>query len=420
MKIPPQKSRRGGGALNSEKIVEKRVKIAVFSVFLTLVIASIVMIIWFFFPSVKGAPEQIAGVTLGVEPAEGGYIIVEGVIMEAGYYSTSTFRFGFDIISAMPNDGYAFVKWIYTVSGPAEYESTSQSMTMDEYTFEYIAYFEQISFNVGVATSDTSMGAVSGGGVYSYDATESATITATPSAGYAFSHWLNSAGDIVSTSAIYTFTVTATDTYTAVFREYALSITTNNSGSEISSQKIDELNTMTTYALTFTTGKYLSQIQFNNGSLRDIKYNSGTFGDVEGCTAVTYYANSSGSELILNVYNYNGALDLEIKLYFVNTAQSLKQPSGSIETTAVNATNGGEVRLTGSDLIGESDTVVCIAVPYAGYVFDGWTDSDGNNLGTDLSLRLTKEQVQGKIITANFSLSGTNVNTNVSDFDSLS
>ena len=274
-------------------------------------------------------------------------------------------------------------------------------------------------FNVIVNSDNTSMGTVSGGGEYSNDGTESATITATPSAGYAFSHWLNSAGDIVSTSATYTFTVTATDTYTAVFREYALSITTDNGGSEISTQKFDQLNTMTTYALTFTSGNYISQIQFNGGTLRDIKCNSGTFSDVGGCTAVTYYANTNGSELVLNLYNYNGLQDLVIKLYFVNTAQALKAPSGGVETTAVYATNGGEVRLTGSDLADESDTVVCMAVAYAGYQFDGWTDSDGNNLGTALSIRLTKEQVEGKVITANFSQISTNVNTETNNTENL-
>ncbi|MBQ7977089.1 MAG: hypothetical protein IJ301_00605, partial [Clostridia bacterium] len=71
------------------------------------------------------------------------------------------------------------------------------------------------------------------------------------------------------------------------------------------------------------------------------------------------------------------------------------------------------------DLANDSDTVVCMAVAYAGYEFVNWTDSDGNVLGTSLSIRLTSEQAKGKIITANFSQISSNVNTETNNTENL-
>lgn len=63
---------------------------------------------------------------------------------------------------------------------------------------------------------DTTMGSVTGGG--EYDKNQSVTVTATPKSTTYFSHWQNSSGTQVSTSASYTFTITADTSLTAVFK----------------------------------------------------------------------------------------------------------------------------------------------------------------------------------------------------------
>ena len=60
-------------------------------------------------------------------------------------------------------------------------------------------------FNINATPNPTEGGAVSGGGTYTWGA--GCTLTATPSAGYAFGNWKEN-GVIVSTDATYTFTVT--------------------------------------------------------------------------------------------------------------------------------------------------------------------------------------------------------------------
>ncbi|MBO5102795.1 MAG: hypothetical protein J6C13_01735 [Clostridia bacterium] len=46
-----------------------------------------------------------------------------------------------------------------------------------------------------------------------------------------------------------------------------------------------------------------------------------------------------------------------------------------------------------------------------GYTFSHWIDMDGNNLGTEMSIRLTKSQVMDNLITAVY-VQNTNTNTN--------
>ena len=79
------------------------------------------------------------------------------------------------------------------------------------------------SYTITVKTNNSSMGTVSGGGSYKYEAT--ATITATPKTGYQFVKWNDG-----NTSASRTVTVTGAATYTATFSvaTYALTVTSAN------------------------------------------------------------------------------------------------------------------------------------------------------------------------------------------------
>jgi Divergent InlB B-repeat domain/Viral BACON domain len=70
-------------------------------------------------------------------------------------------------------------------------------------------------YTITVRASPSTYGTVSGGGTFSEGTSH--TVTATPNSGHTFFHWTNS-GRVVSTSANYTFTLSANVTLVAVFR----------------------------------------------------------------------------------------------------------------------------------------------------------------------------------------------------------
>lgn len=103
------------------------------------------------------------------------------------------------------------------------------------------AQFTPIDYTVSVVANDSSLGTVSGGGLYSYG--DSVTISATPNTGHSFLKWnlINHAGQTVefSNQATYTFTLDyllvipySSDTLslTAIFDDDQITITFNPNG----------------------------------------------------------------------------------------------------------------------------------------------------------------------------------------------
>jgi len=79
-------------------------------------------------------------------------------------------------------------------------------------------------FTIKVSASPASEGTVSGGGTFTGGTQQ--TVTATPETGFDFVHWTN-AGKVVSTSEMYTFTLTANTTLVADFaapKKYTITV----------------------------------------------------------------------------------------------------------------------------------------------------------------------------------------------------
>ncbi len=121
-------------------------------------------------------------------------------------------------LDAAPNAGYVFTHWTEggTVlsSAPALSFSAAANRTL-------VANFV-LGYNIGADVAPILSGTTSGGGVVNKGA--STALGATANAGYTFLHWTNSAGAIVSSSASYTFTPTASDTFTANFEAPVLGV----------------------------------------------------------------------------------------------------------------------------------------------------------------------------------------------------
>ena len=140
-------------------------------------------------------------------------------------------------VTATPNSGYTFSGWKengVTVSSNANYTFTvNANRTL-------VAQFTALppeQFTISVSASPTNGGTVSGGGTYTQG--QSCTVTATPNSGYTFSGWKEN-GVTVSSSASYTFTVTANRTLVANFtalppEQFTINVSANpNEGGAVS------------------------------------------------------------------------------------------------------------------------------------------------------------------------------------------
>jgi uncharacterized repeat protein (TIGR02543 family) len=133
-------------------------------------------------------------------PAAGGSVSGGGLLDEG---SSAT-------VVATPSVGYVFTNWT---------EGAAIVSTAPSYTFNVtgdrtlVANFSVVP-TCTIATAATAGGTATGGGTFSSGS--SATVTATPNAGYVFWKWTDGAAT-ASTTASYTFTVTANKTLTANF-----------------------------------------------------------------------------------------------------------------------------------------------------------------------------------------------------------
>ena len=125
-------------------------------------------------------------------------------------------------VMATANNGYTFANWT---------EGTNVVSTNANYSFTVngnrtlVANFTAQTYTINAVANPNDGGTVSGGGNFNYG--QSCTLTATPAANYTFVNWTKQ-GQVVSTNATYTFTVTESATYQAQFELQSFTITVEN------------------------------------------------------------------------------------------------------------------------------------------------------------------------------------------------
>lgn len=158
-----------------------------------------------------------SGYTINVfaYPTEGGTVSGAGTYQE-GQNCT---------ITATSNTGYTFTNW--TENGTIASSNESYSFTVSG-SRNLTANFSQNSYSIAVSVAPESSGTVTGGGNYNHG--QSCNLMATANSGYAFTNWSEN-GEVVSTNASYTFSVTGNRTLVANFeiQTYTISITANPS-----------------------------------------------------------------------------------------------------------------------------------------------------------------------------------------------
>lgn len=126
-------------------------------------------------------------------------------------------------LTATANEGYTFTNW--TQNGEEVSTEGIYSFTVTE-AGDYVANFELNTYAITVTANPEVGGEVTGAGIYNHG--ETATLTATTNEGYTFINWTQG-GEVVSSEATYSFTVTEAGDYVANFElnSYEITVTAN-------------------------------------------------------------------------------------------------------------------------------------------------------------------------------------------------
>ena len=142
------------------------------------------------------------------------YIITAIADPEEGGIVTGSNGYNFDdmcTLTATANPGYTFVNW--TKDGEEVTTEPEYSLEVTE-SATYVAHFSINTYTISAMADPEEGGTVTGAGDYVYGTT--CTLVATANENYDFMGWTKGE-DLVSTEASFTFTVTASETYVAVF-----------------------------------------------------------------------------------------------------------------------------------------------------------------------------------------------------------
>jgi hypothetical protein len=155
---------------------------------------------------------QNYNISVSANPTNGGTVVGGGTYQEG---QTCT-------VHATANAGYVFANW--TENGNVVSTAARYSFTVTG-NRNLVANFTAQTYTINAVASPNYGGTVSGGGNFNYG--QSCTLTATPAANYTFVNWTKQ-GQVVSTNATYTFTVTESATYQANFELQSFTITVEN------------------------------------------------------------------------------------------------------------------------------------------------------------------------------------------------
>ena len=271
-------------------------------------------------------------ISVSANPSAGGSVSGGG---EYHYGDNCTVR-------ATANSGFNFINWT---------ENGSQVSTEAEYSFvvngdrTLVAHFATQApneYTITVTADPTNGGTVSGGGTYQQG--QSCTVTASANTGYTFTNWTEN-GNVVSSNASYTFTVTANRSLVAHFstQSCAISVSANpTNGGTVSGGGAYNYGQSCTVHATANSG-YLFTKWTENG------------------TQVSTDAN----------YTFTVTGDRNLVAHFT-VCYTI--------TVSANPSNGGTVSGGGSYSNGQG--CVVRAVANSGYTFTNWTEN-GNVVSTD-------------------------------------
>jgi len=262
-------------------------------------------------------------------------------------------------ITASPAAGYAFVNW--TEGGSVISTNASYTFTVNS-NRNFQANYSQNTYTVSVSNNPSSGGTATGGGNYTHGS--QATITASPSTGYAFVNWTEG-GSVVSTNASYTFTVNSNRSFQANYSQNTYTVSVSNSPSS---------GGTATGGGTFAHGAQATITASPAAGYAFVNWTEG--GSIISTNATyTFTVNS----------NRNFQANFSQNTYTVNVSNS--PTSGGTATGGGNYTHGSQATISAS--------------PSAGYSFVNWTEG-GSFVSTNPSYTFTVNS--NRSFQANYSL----------------
>ena len=247
--------------------------------------------------------------------------------------------------------------------------------------------------NIAVTINPAEGGTVTGAGIYTQGQT--CTLTATPNEGYTFVNWTEN-GEVVSTDATYTFTVTGNRSLVANFSEVVMPIT--NHWVPYSDPYEDYMSVIAVVQIDGTeqTSTTLELGAFCGDECRGSKLASYFPPTQRYIYQLPVYGNSNDA-ITFQLFDHNTQTVLDLTpetslVYVENGYGSLGNPTvlNFLSTVAITAgvtPNGsGTVEGTGDYLPGTEATLT--AVPNTGYAFNCWKES-GTVVSTDAEYTFT-------------------------------
>ena len=296
-------------------------------------------------------------------------------------------------VTATPNANYLFDYFILNNDTSNPIRSNPYTITNITANTTITAYFKLDTRTITLETNNNTYGTVSGGGAHTLNS--DVIITATANAGYSFVGWSLDGGKTLLQDSLgqanYTITVTQDATYTAVF-ESGITITSANPGTEFTMLRETNNGIRHRYTIQTNSGYYIERIALITNSTtpteedyQDILSTDGYFNTGSYCMGLHYITNTTGTELVLEVYY--STTPFTIYLDFTTEPQNYKS-SGSVDGVAVSvayqSADGsintdettisaiGEARIKGYTTIDGVEYVTVEAVAYTGYTFVGW------------------------------------------------
>ena len=287
--------------------------------------------------NVGGAPQSYT-INVSANPTQGGTVTGGGTYNQGASCT----------VTATANTGYTFTNW--TENGSVVSTNASYTFTVNG-NRTLVANFQGQTqqYTINVSANPTQGGTVTGGGSYNQGA--SCTVTATANMGYTFSNWTEN-GNVVSTNANYTFTVTGNRTLVANFTQQQFTITATANPS-------------------------------NGGTVTG----GGAYHYGESCTLTATPATGytfvrwtkNGTQVSTNP-NYTFTV--------TETATYVAQFQAQSYYIAVNANPNNAGTVTGGGSYNFGQTCTLTATPATGYQFINWT-KDGTQVSTDATYSFT-------------------------------
>ena len=232
---------------------------------------------------------------------------------------------------------------------------------------------ETSSYNINATPNPTEGGVVTGGGIYNH--LQTCTLTATPNEGYTFDNWTEN-GNVVSTSATYTFPVSGNRNLVAHFH----SATPN-------------------YMVTVTASPAEGGTVNGGGNYQEGQNCTVTAAPNSGYNFINWTEN--GNEVSTDAsYTFTVTGNRALVANFTGGTQ------GYTISISANPTNGGTV--TGSGTYSQGSTCTITATANSGYAFTNWTEN-GDVVSTNMNYTFIVEA--DMTIIANFATIPFNVPT---------